>query len=89
MGFPFDCSHVQNLFGSQSSSPSSSHVFTMSVHNIMWSTNASCQPTTHGGKKVRQLSIFKITQHHTNNLEANILFTQCTIFPPIDVPSPR
>jgi hypothetical protein len=64
--FSFDRSHVQSLFGSQSSSPSSSHVACMSVHNIMWLIDVSCWPSTRGGKKVRQLSVFKIT-HHTNN----------------------
>ncbi len=88
-GFSFNYSCVQSLFGSQLSSPSNLHVLAMSVHNIVRSTNASCWPTTHGGKKVRRPSVFKITQQHTNNWEVGILLTQCTVFPPIDVPSPR
>jgi hypothetical protein len=61
----------------------------MSAHNIVQLANASYWPITRGGKKVRPPYVFKITQQHTNNWEANILFTQCTVFPPIDVPSPR
>jgi hypothetical protein len=79
VGFSFDRSHVQSLFGSQSSSPSSLHVLAMSVHNIVWPTDASCWPTTCGGKKVKWPSTFKITQHHTNNWEVSNLLTQCTI----------
>jgi hypothetical protein len=60
-GFSFNYSCVQSLFGSQLSSPSNLHVLAMSVHNIVRSTNASCWPTTHGGKKVRRPSVFKIT----------------------------
>jgi hypothetical protein len=61
----------------------------MSAHNIVWLTDASCWPTTCGGKKVKWPSIFKITQHHTNNWEVGILLTQCIIFPHVDVPSRR
>ncbi len=50
------------------------HVACMNAHNIMESIDASCWPTTHGGKKVRWPFVFKITQH-TNNWEANILLT--------------
>jgi hypothetical protein len=57
----------------------------MSGHNLVTSSNASCWRTTHGGKKVKQPFIFKLTQQHTNNWEVGILFRQCTIFPPIDV----
>jgi len=35
---------------------------------------------------VRQPFIFKLTQQHTNNWEVGILFTQCTIFPHVNVP---
>jgi hypothetical protein len=37
---------------------------------------------------MRQPSIFKITQQHTNKWEVGILFTQCIVFPPVDVPLP-
>jgi hypothetical protein len=60
----------------------------MSAHIIVRAADACCWPTTHGGKKVKRPSIFKITQQHTNNWEANILLTQCTIFPVVDVPLP-
>jgi len=53
----------------------------MSAHNIVRLANASYWPITRGGKKVRPPSVFKITQQHINNWEANILLTQCTIFP--------
>jgi hypothetical protein len=53
----------------------------MNGHNIVQLVNASCWPTTCGGKKVRWPFVFKITQHHTNNWEAGILLTQCIIFP--------
>jgi hypothetical protein len=86
--FSFDHSCVQRLFGSQSFSSSISHVLVMNVHNILRSTNASCWPIICDGKKVRWPSVFKITQH-TNNWEVGILLTQCTIFPAIDVLSPR
>jgi hypothetical protein len=36
-------------------------VLAMSVHNVVWPTNASCWPTIHGGKKVKWPFIFKIT----------------------------
>jgi hypothetical protein len=42
--------------------------------------------TIHGGKKVREPFMFKITQQHTNNWEAGMLFLQCTVFLTIDVP---
>jgi hypothetical protein len=61
MGFPYNYSHVQSLFASQSSNSNISHVLVMNVHNIVRSTNASCWPTTHGDKKVKQRPIFKIT----------------------------
>jgi hypothetical protein len=57
----------------------------MNVHNIVWLINASCWPTICGGKKVRQRFVFKRTQNHTNNWEVGILFTQCIIFPIVDV----
>ncbi len=63
VGFSFDRSCVQSLFGSQLSSTSNSHVVCMSAHNIVRSVDASCWPTTCGGKKVKQPSIFKTTQH--------------------------
>ncbi len=53
----------------------------MSVHNIVRSTNASCWPTTCGGKKVSQPFVFKITQQHANNWEVDILLIQCIVFP--------
>ncbi len=62
---------------------------TTSVHNIVRLVDASCWPTTCGGKKVKRLFVFRITQQHMNNWEVGILFTQCTIFPVIDVLSPR
>jgi hypothetical protein len=52
----------------------------MSARNIVWLANASCWLTIHGGKNVRQPSVFKITQQHTNNWETNILLTQCIVF---------
>jgi hypothetical protein len=85
--FSFNYNHVRNLFGSRSSSPSNLHVLTMNAHNIAWPIDASCWPTTCGGKKVRQPFHLQITHQHTNNQEASILLTQCTIFPLVDVPS--
>jgi hypothetical protein len=88
--FSFDhlCrNNVWNLFGFQSSSSSNSHVFVVSCHNLVRLSNASWCPTIHGGKKVRQPSMFKITQH-MNNWEVGKLLLQCTIFPIVDVPSP-
>jgi hypothetical protein len=81
MGFFFYCNHAQSLFGSQSFNSSVLHVLAMSVHNIVQSVNASCWPTTCGGKKVRRPSIFKITQQHTNNWEASILLPNALFSP--------
>jgi hypothetical protein len=81
VGFSFDCNYAWSLYGSQSSNSSISHVPTMSVHNIVRPIDASCWPTTRGGKNVKWPSIFKIAQQHTNNWEVGILFTQCIIFP--------
>jgi hypothetical protein len=61
----------------------------MSVHSIVQLVDVSCWPTTHGGKKVRWPFVFKITQQCTNNWKVGILFAQGTVFPTIDVPSPR
>ncbi len=69
-----------------SNSSSNSHVFVMSYHNLMRSFDVNCWPTTCGGKKVRLLSVFKITQQHTNNWEAGRLLFQCTVFSIVDVP---
>jgi hypothetical protein len=52
----------------------------VNCHNLVKLFDASCWPTTHGGKKARQPSIFRLTQRHTNNWEVDILFLQC-IFP--------
>jgi hypothetical protein len=82
VGFSFDHNRVQSLFGSQLSSPSSSHVVCMSAHNIVQLVDVTCRPTIHGGKKVRWSFVFKITQHHTDNWEAGILLTQCIVSPP-------
>ncbi len=59
VGFSFDRSHVQSLFGSQLSSPSSLHVLVMNVHNIVRPADASCWPTTCGDKKVNDLPFSK------------------------------
>jgi hypothetical protein len=57
----------------------------MSCHSLVKSFDASCWLIIHGGKKVKQPSVLKLTQC-TNNWEANILFLQCIVFPAIDVP---
>jgi hypothetical protein len=58
----------------------------VNCHNLVRLFDASCWPTTHGGKKVKWPSIFKLTQQqHTNNWEVDILFLQCIVPPPIDV----
>jgi hypothetical protein len=62
VGFSFDHNHVQSLFGSQSSSSRISYVPAMNARSIVQPIDVSCWPTTHGGKKVRWPSIFKITQ---------------------------
>ncbi len=62
VGFSFDHNHVWSLFGSQSSSSSISYVHAMNARSIVRPIDASCWPITHGGKKVRRPSIFKITQ---------------------------
>jgi hypothetical protein len=49
--FSFDHNCVRSLFGSQLFISSISHVLTMSVHSILQPVDASCWPTTHGGKK--------------------------------------
>jgi len=87
VGFSFDYSCAWSLFGSQLSSSSISHVLVMNVHSIMQLIDVNCWPTTHGGKKVRQPFVLKITQQHTNNWEVGILLTQCIIFLVVDVPS--
>ncbi len=66
-GFSFDHlrrNNVRSLFGFQSSSSSNSHVHAMSCHNLARSSDASCWPITHGGKKVQRPFVFKITQQH-------------------------
>jgi hypothetical protein len=75
--FSFDClckNKAQSLFGFQSSNSSNSHVPIVNYHNPMRLADASCWPTTHGGKKVRWPSMFKITQQHMNNWEDGRLF---------------
>jgi hypothetical protein len=81
-----DYNHVWSLFGSHLYNPSDSHVAFMSVHIIVQPVGASCWPTICGGKSMKRPSVLKITQNHTNNWEVGILFTQCTVSPPIDVP---
>jgi hypothetical protein len=77
VGFPFDCNHVQSLFGSQSFSPSSSHVPTMNAHNIVWLTNAHNLWWQEGE------TTFYLQNNTTSHQQwkADILFTQCIIFP--------
>jgi hypothetical protein len=90
--FSFDNLHrnnVQSLFGSQSCILNNSHVLTISCHSLVRSFDASCWPTTCGGKKVKWPSIFKLTQQHINNWEARKLLFQCTVFLAINVPPPR
>jgi hypothetical protein len=63
--FSFDCLHrnnVQSLFGFQFSSLNNSHVLIVKCHNLVKSFDVSCWPTTHGGKKVKHLLVFKLTQ---------------------------
>jgi hypothetical protein len=84
--FSLDCNHVQSFFGSQSSSSSILHVPIMNAHNIVWLVDASCWPTTCGGKKVRWPPIFKITHQHTNNWEVNVLLTHALFSPLLMAP---
>jgi hypothetical protein len=91
-GFSFDhlCrNNTWSLFGFQSSSSSNSYVPAMSCHNLVRSFDASCWPKTCGDKKVKWLSVFKITQQHMNNWEASKLIIQCIVFPVVNVPPPR
>jgi hypothetical protein len=60
-------------------------VFVVSCDSLVRLIDVNCWPTTHGGKKVTQPSMFKITQHHTINWEVSMLFLQSTIFPAFDV----
>jgi hypothetical protein len=93
VGFYFDHLHKSNswsLFGSQSSCSSNSHVPTIvNCPNLVRPFDASCWPTTCGGKKVRWPLVLKMTQQHINNWEASILLLQCIVFFVVDVPSPR
>ncbi len=59
----------------------------MSCPSLVRPSNASCWPITCGGKKVKQPSIFKLTQH-INNWEVSILFFKCIVFFVVDVPPP-
>jgi len=90
IGFSFDHlrkNNAQSLFGSHYFSSSNYHVFATSCHGLVRLSNASCWLTTHGDKKVKWPSIFKLIQH-TNNWEVGMLFFQCTIFPTIGVLPP-
>ncbi len=60
----------------------------VSCFSLVRLSDASCWPITCGGKKVRGLSILKLTQQYTNNWEANILLFKCIIFLIVDVPLP-
>jgi hypothetical protein len=60
-------------------------VLVMSCDSLVRPIDVSCWPTTRGGKKVRQPSMFKITQYHTINWEVSMLFVHCIIFPAFDV----
>jgi hypothetical protein len=67
--FSFDhlCrNNAQSLFGFQSFSSSNSHVLFVNCHNLVKLFDATCWPTTHGGKKVKRPFVFKITQHMNN-----------------------
>jgi hypothetical protein len=88
VGFSFDHNNAWNLFGPQSSNPSSLYVLAINVHNIVRPTDVSSWLTTCGGKKMRRPSVFKITQQHTNNWEVGILLTQYIVFTLVDVHSP-
>ncbi len=57
----------------------------VSCHNHVKPSNVNCWPTIHNGRKVKQPSMFKITQH-INNWEVGRLFFQCTTFLVVDVP---
>ncbi len=74
-----------SLFGSHSFSLSNSHVLAINCDSLVRLIDVSCWPTTRGGKKLRQPSVFKITQHHTINWEVSMLFLQCTISLAFDV----
>jgi hypothetical protein len=65
VGFSFDHLHkknIQRFFGSPSSSSINSHLPIVTSHNLVKPSDASCWPTTCGGKKVKQPYIFKLTQ---------------------------
>ncbi len=59
----------------------------VNCHNLVKLSDASCWPTTRGGKKVRKPFVFKITQH-VNNWEIGRLLLQCIIFLDVDVLPP-
>jgi hypothetical protein len=62
--FCFDCLHknnTQSLFGFQSFGSSNSHLHAVSCHSLVRPFDASCWPTTNGGKKVKRPFVFKIT----------------------------
>ncbi len=88
--FSFDHLHKSNawsLFSSQSSCSSNSHVpIVVSCPSFVRIFDASCWPTTCGGKKVRWPLVFKMIQQHINNWEAGILLFKCIVFPIVDGP---
>jgi hypothetical protein len=90
VGFSFDCFHKSNtwiLFGSQSSCSSNSHVHVVvNCPSVVRPSNVNCWPRTHGGKKVKQPLVLKLTQEHTSNWKTGILLLLCTVFPVVDVP---
>jgi hypothetical protein len=71
--------NIQSLFSFQSSSSSNSHVLVVSCHSPMRLSHASCWLTAHGGKKVKQPFIFKITPQYTNNWDVGILLSNALL----------
>jgi hypothetical protein len=88
--FMFDSEHMKNpwsLFRGEPSTWSNFQVPSTFTPNVIRPTDANNWPTTHCGKKVRRLLVFKLTQQHTNNWDASKLLSPSIGLPRVNVHS--
>ncbi len=88
VGFLFGFEHKNNpqsLFKGEPSTSSNFQVPSTYTLNVIKLAYVSSWPTFCCGKKVRRPLMFKLMQRHTNNWEADKLFSPSTSLPLVDV----
>ncbi len=70
-----------SLFRGEPSTSSNFQVPSTFTPNVIRPIDASSWPTSHCGKKVKRLLVFKLMQQHTNNWDVDKLFNPLPVCP--------